>query len=112
MKKPNYYFCEYSRVSFYFMIGWKREDAKKFMLKNYNYNPDLNCTGCCISNYVDGNFINFIWTLRKTDIPVIAHECFHAMMNTQEHIGAVMDYDNQEPPAYMIESLVRKALCK
>ena len=39
---------------------------------------------------------------------VITHECFHAAMHILNHLMARVDYENQEPFAYLLDFIYRE----
>lgn len=49
-----------------------------------------------------------IWVQEPLKNPEIAHEAIHAAMAIFEEVGAVFEYNNQEPFCYLAEWIVEK----
>lgn len=96
----NYYI--YYGVSQEFMI----KDAEKKGIKNIEY---LNCNlvpGRCL--LTDSNLI-IIWTLKK-DIPILAHEIFHAVSMSLLTKGLSLTESSEETFCYLTQFLFEEIL--
>jgi len=112
--KPKVFRCETWKMKYLFFIGWSKKDFALYMAKEFRYHDtDLDyadgATFYCTSG---GNTITCIWTKKKRDYSVIAHECAHAANRTMHLSGWTMDYLNSEPYCYLLEAIMRKALEK
>lgn len=56
-----------------------------------------------------GNGCNIIWAPPDVEYGTLAHECTHVMMNIFHRAGVHIDYDNQEPTAYLMGYLMSEA---
>ena len=52
----------------------------------------------------------FIWVDKKSNIPTLSHECFHALRYVTEAKGIEMSSYNDEAPAYYMGFLMRECL--
>lgn len=111
MRKPKVWNCDVYDVEFRFCIGWKASDYCKYVLKTFGDDHDYSNYQGMFSQYglSDGKNIGVIWTDKK-DIGTIVHECLHATLRCLEHREVKLDYDNQEPIAYLHECIVKQAL--
>jgi hypothetical protein len=64
--------------------------------------------GCVYTD--DGKTTNVWMYIEKFDIQTIVHECFHAAIATAKIVGIVLDYDNDEPLAYLADWFAGKVL--
>ncbi len=105
--KPTHYWCDLWKMNFYFYLGWKPEEFKK-----YTTFDGVSFEG------VDGRMIwpkgpatqlIHIWIRKKTDMVSLVHECVHAAILTLDVRGVKLDADNDEPLAYLIEMIFSKA---
>lgn len=113
---PAFWFCEVYRVNYWFFIGWPVEDFKAFMKKRFNYQPKEDSTTCDGKTFVcthNDSTIICIWTQQnagKKFMGTLAHECVHAAINTLHPRGINTCDQNDEPLAYLVGALIRKAL--
>lgn len=82
-----------------------------YLKKHHEYEPDISQkAGTVFSIRVEnGSTIYLIWT-RKREPWVIAHECVHAANSLLDSRGWKPQLDNDEPQAYLVEALVKKAM--
>jgi hypothetical protein len=117
MRKPIWFYDEVYQLNFWFMLGWKPKDVDAY-LRDYFIFDDLKMEtkeGMCI-HFVknDGGQAIVIWTRTKIDSPkahgVLAHECVHAANMCFASRGVEPHLENDEPQAYLVAALVRRAL--
>lgn len=113
--KARHYFDEMWRHNFLFCLGWKPEQYIEFCKDKFDYTPSIeNCDGEHVLIESRGiGFQHVIWTRRKAGpkfYPTLAHECLHAAIKTLEYNGVKLDPNNDEPLAYLLSNLMRKAL--
>ena len=105
--KPRSYYCDTWAMQYYFLVGWNYKKIEKFLNNIYKIKIDLSKDdGFCIE--INGDI--YIWTRHKHNYPVIAHECTHAATMTLNMRGWQMDYNNDEPLAYLIQTIMEKIL--
>lgn len=65
---------------------------------------------------LDGSGPIIIWTDPSKNMinrmAILAHECIHAAHVCLQRAGVVPSFDNDEPTAYLVTVLMRKALAK
>lgn len=78
-QKPNHFYCELWKMNFYYFIAWKPKDFLKYMSDKFNYERKDGLVGTDGTTLVVADKpIVCIWTRKRTDYPVLAHECLHA----------------------------------
>lgn len=111
MRKPRHYYNDLYRVNYYFCLGWKIKDLHQFLWKTFGFDKDINhADGYTMMATGEDGCTIVIWTRRKIDMPVLAHEATHAASFTLGRAGVKADFDNDEACAYLVGLLVEKAL--
>lgn len=111
--KPIDYYNDTWKMNYHFFIGWKQIDFKKYIIKHFDKNFEMEDGVCGMmrrlytNRYFDGCLI---WTKRKKDYGTLAHECLHATNRTLERAGWCPELDNDEPQTYLMTILINKAL--
>lgn len=74
---------------------------------------DLGCQGrfICVRHDTSGLFVVF-WINPEADVPVVAHECFHATWSLLKQKGLELHESSEEAYAYMLEWLLREILTR
>lgn len=110
MKKPKHWYCETWKMNFYFCIGWRPEEFQKYMKKSFDYEFEsrLKDGSTLLCNSDQGSII-IIWTRKRADHAVLTHESVHAANMTLSSRGWRPELENDEPQAYLVESIFRKA---
>lgn len=113
MKKPKHYFCETWQQSFWLMVGWKPDEAQKWLKKmGWDTGSPFHCGKTIFDT--DGVGPIIIWTndnLQKgRREAVLAHECLHAAHICLDRVGVKADFRNDEAEAYLMTNLIRQAL--
>lgn len=114
--KPHYYFCETFTENFWFFLGWKTDDVEWYMKRFFTFDTlNLNGDGKTVEFQNDkGRRVIIIWTRwnkkEKKIYSVLAHECVHAAHMCLSKKGVKPDFENDEVVAYMVQSLMRKAI--
>lgn len=106
--KPKHWYCETWLMNFYFCIGWKKEQFTKLTKEIFNHAPMIGDHS--IGHMSGDNKIIAIWCRDKNDWPTLAHECFHAVNHTMIIRGVMADFNNDEPQAYLLTALMKKAV--
>ncbi len=110
--KPKFYYDEWSQNNFWLFIGWSAKNVKKYLKSDYA--NEVICEekqGCTMFTE---DSICMIWINRKTKdslfYSILAHECFHAANFVTEKMGIKNSSSNDEPLAYLLSTLIRRAL--
>lgn len=112
-KQPMHYFNEVYAANYWFFIGWSQASFKAYVNKHFSAHLDEkeSSKGECIEfNSDDGNNVVLIWVGDRKDVRAIVHECVHAASFTIQRIGWRHDPDNDEPFAYLVDTIFSKAL--
>lgn len=104
----HYYFCQTYGVHVFYYLGWSWEDFCKKM--NIDPNPREGIVGYTMFNSDDA--VMWIFTAKKTDYAILAHECLHAANQILFRAGWKPQLTNDEPQAYLLTQLMRSALAK
>lgn len=99
-------------MNYWFFLGWTRDEFKKYCQKNFDYLPDmpLELKGKLIESIDDRGTRMLIWTEKANDLPSLVHECVHAAHFTLDRKGFKPDFCNDEPVAYLVQSIFTAAL--
>lgn len=107
------FYCETWKMNYLFFIGVPAKKFTNYIKDNFNYDVDVSdCVGNT-SNIRDektGSDLQAIWIKSKKHLPELAHESLHAAINTLALRDWKFDFDNDEPLAYLTESIFRQAL--
>lgn len=105
--KPHYHYSKTWRMSYWYFIGWKPEVVAAWLKDKFNVKLGFGgCDGKTFRLNMDDNVVLCIWTARKGDIGVIAHEALHACNITLSMRGVVADFDNDEAQAYLMTEIL------
>lgn len=113
MKQPQYYYSHSWQMNFYFYVGWKWTDFVKSMKRlDHDLEGKTPGEGLTVTmwNYKGKYTGVHVWIASKRDVSVIAHECLHAVNFTMEMRDVIPSWTNDEPQAYLLTALIRKAL--
>lgn len=80
-----------------------KESVNKY-LKDLDINTD-NCTAFFVH---DNKGTAWIFLSPKISFGIAAHEAFHATANIMRNIGCDLDYNSEEPYAYLLTFIVNK----
>lgn len=116
-KNPTFWFCDVWQENFWFFIGWKREDFIAWVKKDSGYEPDMNEKATGHTSWITDKHGTrcCIWIKHKQGpkfFEILAHEAVHAANFTLGSRGFKLDMVNDEPVAYLVGAIVRKALKK
>lgn len=105
MKKvPHHFYCELYYQNFYFCMGWKRSEMKKF------FNVEIEeCAKGMALNTPAGIVI---WIESGEAIGACVHECVHAAKFLFAQKGIISSNENDEPLAYMVQWIFDKCNTK
>jgi hypothetical protein len=115
-QKVHLYVDECWKQGFYFLIGWSDAAFARFMKRNFNHDIEGTHTTDGATYWLeteDGASTILIWTRNKAGAlfyEVLAHECVHAAVRCLDTRGVKLDPSNDEPLAYLVSTLMRKAL--
>jgi hypothetical protein len=81
------------------------------MEKTFDHSPHKMrlAGGKCLMMESDQGRIVIIWIRKKSDMASLVHECVHAANFTLDAINADPTFENDEPQAYLVEAIFRKA---
>lgn len=96
----NFYFCNYKYTDT-FVNRFKAMFDMDFIPQNEH------AVASCINMTVDGVAVVVIW-IKTEDLAHLAHECVHAVNKLMFTCGIILDHNNDEPQAYLVEWLFRK----
>jgi len=107
MKKPLKIYDEMYRNTFYVYYDWNYNNFVNYLLNNckIDISQEFETEGKCIFNKDNGNI--HIYTNSKK-IPILAHECLHAVHFAIKDIGGMNDME--EIYTYYLEFLLNKIL--
>lgn len=113
--KPVHYYDECWLQNFWFFIGWKPELFESWIKKEWDYTPDLldNVGKTLEATHFDGGSVIVIWTREKRGpkfYETLGHEAVHAAMFCLANKGVKVTPDNDEPLAYLVGVIMRKAM--
>lgn len=114
-RKPHFYWCELYKANFYFCVGWPRDEVKKYVQDEFDYETDFDfCEGKTIEAFRNNSQIILVWTSpadeRKHKRTALVHECVHAACFALGQRGVGIDWPVCEPLTFMVENLFRQAL--
>lgn len=112
--KPGYYFCEVWQMDFHFFLGWPWAEFRKHVLTKFHREIE-DSYPCGKAVQIDDpkqRAAMLIWTRKKNDYSTLAHEALHVTNWTLRRAGVQADFYNDEPQAYLMANVIRKALRK
>lgn len=109
--RPKKYYLEVFETHYYFCLGWKLPQFKKWFLNHFGKEISMQghdeiCEGMTESVETDASIV--VWT-RDHDEDTLLHECIHAANLTLDLIGHKSDFSNDEVPTYMAAFIFKKA---
>lgn len=114
-KKATWYYSEFVKNNFLFLVGWSGKDFSDYCMDKFNY--DVGSTrhkfGMCldmVASHKGGYNGLVIWVEKKSDYPALAHECIHAVIIALERAGITPCNDTGETLAHMVDTLMEKGL--
>lgn len=115
MKKlPTFYYDETWLENFWFCIGWTREEFTEYVKKEFNHDANVGQSqGKTLSVVNDRGHRLIIWTSHRGGrkmYETLAHEAVHAGMFCLTRVGVTVTPENDEPLAYLVSLIMRKAL--
>lgn len=94
-------------MNYYFYLGWKPKEIKKYLkMQDSEFEGSR---GKTIWWEGGNDYVFHIWTRQKTDLGALVHECFHAAAMTLDRCNVKFDAENDEPYAYLVQSIFEKA---
>jgi len=64
---------------------------------------------CCTIEHLTDGVMTFIWSKEK-DLPILTHECFHAVSMTLNSRGIPFTDSTEEAYAYLLSMLIREVV--
>jgi hypothetical protein len=110
VKRPKHWYCQTWKMNFYYFLGWPPSEFKRYMRKRHGYEYDDAGKAASTLECVAGpHTVILIWVRDRKDLPALAHEAVHAANWTLARRGWRADMENDEPQAYLVESIFRGA---
>lgn len=113
--KVGHYFDKMWKCNFYFCLGWPEKAFVSWMEKTFKHTPENieGASGKCYSCKKRGGQIIVLWTRRRAGVKfyaTLAHESVHAANFCLYERGVEVHYDNDEPLAYLVDTIFSEAL--
>ena len=109
--KPHHYYNETYQANIYYCLGWPAAHYCDYLKKIFSHSVELcgNRGRCEFVTYDGGGKIAVIWIKKKDDAVGLAHESLHAANFILSQAGVHPSFDNDEPLAYLMTEIMRKA---
>lgn len=104
-------YCNTFRINYWVSYGVSEKKFIKSVKKIFdkNFNHELRSGFCGVFHTSTGEDIYWIWTKNK-DIPVLVHECLHAVGESLSRRGVKFYPEEDEVYSYQLEMLMRETL--